>query len=123
QPCRMRTRPRPVVDITAMCACGAVTLRFAGTVRAMFMCACADCQRATGSGHSTVALASRGDVTVTGPTKSFDRPANSGAVLTRYFCPECGTPLYGQSSRAPDALMLPVGLFGAQTEWFAPSQL
>ena len=89
----------------------------------MFMCSCEDCQRATGTGHATVALASSGDVTVTGATKSFARPANSGATLTRWFCPDCGTPLYAQSSRALELLMLPVGLFGADTDWFVPNQM
>jgi hypothetical protein len=114
---------RPLVDLAAPCACGAVRLAVAGTIRAMLLCACRDCQRATGTGHSVVALAAATDVTVTGPTKSFSRPAESGAILTRWFCPECGTPLHGESSRAPGLLLLPVGLFGDDTAWFAPSQV
>jgi membrane protease subunit (stomatin/prohibitin family) len=66
-------------------------VRFTGPVKSMFMCACEDCQKASGTGHSTVALANRSDVTVTGAVKSFERPSNSGATLTRHFCPECGT--------------------------------
>ena len=89
----------------------------------MFMCACEDCQKATGTGHSTVVLARPDDVTITGPTRSFSRPANSGATLTRSFCPDCGTPIVAHSSRATELLMLPAGLFGAQTEWYAPNQL
>ena len=89
----------------------------------MFMCACEDCQKASGTGHSTVALAAKSDVTITGETRDFERPANSGAMFTRTFCPICGTPICGRSSRAPQALMLPVGLFGKDTEWFAPNQL
>ena len=60
----------------------------------------------------------------TGTAKSFARPANSGATLTRSFCPECGTPLVARSSRAPDLLILPVGLFGeAAADWYLPNQL
>ncbi|HZY48420.1 MAG TPA: GFA family protein, partial [Devosia sp.] len=117
----MDRKPRPVVDLTAQCACGSVSVRFVGKVLSMFMCSCEDCQRATGSGHSAIVLARPGDVTITGAVKSFARPANSGATLTRSFCPECGTPLSARSSRAPDVLMLPVGLFGAgAAEWYAP---
>lgn len=89
----------------------------------MFMCSCEDCQKASGTGHSTVALAARGDVTITGDVRVFERPANSGATFTRSFCPTCGTPICGQSSRAPDALMLPLGLFGKDTDWFVPNQV
>jgi hypothetical protein len=119
----MERKPKPVVDVAAHCGCGAVSVRFAGKVRAMFLCSCEDCQRATGTGHSAVVLADPGDVTVTGMTRAFKRPANSGATFTQHFCPDCGTPIYGQSSRAPDAMMLPVGLFGRAADWYAPSQL
>jgi hypothetical protein len=120
----MDKKPRPVVDLTASCACGAATVHFAGTVKSMFMCACEDCQRASGTGHSTVAMAARSEVTITGEVKSFARPSNSGATFTRNFCPNCGTPLFGYSSRAPDALLLPVGLFGKDNvSWFMPTQL
>jgi len=89
----------------------------------MFMCSCKDCQRSTGTGHATVALVAIGDLTVTGPTASFARSAHSGATLTRWFCPSCGTPLYARSSRATELAMLPVGLFGQDSGWFAPNQL
>lgn len=89
----------------------------------MLMCSCLDCQRATGTGHSTVALVPAAAVTVTGSPKSYARSADSGATFTRHFCPQCGTPLYGQSSRAETLLMLPVGFFAGHTEWFVPGQL
>lgn len=120
----MDRKPRPIVDVTASCACGAVSLRFAGKVLSMFMCSCEDCQKATGTGHSAILLARPDDVAISGPTRSFARPANSGAVLTRSFCPDCGTPLVAHSSRAPELLMLPVGLFGeAAADWYVPNQL
>lgn len=119
----MTTTATPEIDLSAGCACGQVGLSVKGRIRSMFLCSCVDCQRATGTGHLTVALVRPADVTVTGPTASFARPAHSGATLTRWFCPTCGTPLYAQSSRAPDLLMLPVGLFGSDAGWFAPNQL
>lgn len=119
----MDRTPRPVVNLAAVCACGTVNVRFTGKVRAMLLCACEDCQRATGSGHSSVVLAAGRDVDVTGETRGFATTANSGATFTRSFCPVCGTPLFGRSSRAPELIMLPVGLFGGAAEWFAPSQL
>ena len=120
----MDRKPRPIVDLVAPCACRAVSLHFKGKVLSMFMCSCEDCQRSTGAGHSAIVLARPSDVTVTGATRSFARPANSGATLTRHFCPQCGTPFHAQSSRAPEVLMLPVGLFGAAAaEWYVPNQL
>ena len=120
----MEHKPRPTVDLSARCACGAVDVRFAGKVLSMFMCSCEDCQKASGAGHSAVVLARPGDVAITGATRSFARPANSGAVLTRSFCPDFGTPILAHSSRAPEVVMLPVGLFGKDAaDWYAPTQL
>src|SRR4051812_1320552 len=88
---------KPVVDAEACCACGAVSVAVEGRVLSMLMCSCDDCQKATGSGHSTFALFRSVDVTVKGETKTFTRPGNSGATFTRWFCPNCGTPLCGRS--------------------------
>ena len=88
----------------------------------MFMCACRDCQRATGTGHSTVAAFATADVSVAGGIGGFDVTADSGARTTRWFCPACGTPLFARSSRAPDLTLVPVGLFG-EVDWFVPKQV
>jgi len=114
---------RPTLQLSAHCACGEVSVAVDGRVRFMLLCSCRDCQQATGTGHSAVACVSRAAVTVTGAVKSFARPAASGAIFTRHFCPDCGTPLFGTSSRAPELMMLPAGLFGDNSDWFSPSQL
>jgi hypothetical protein len=120
----MEPRPRPIVDLTTSCACGAVRVAFKGKVKAMFLCACEDCQKATGTGHSVAIAADPDDVTITGELASFARPADSGATYTRYFCPLCATPIYGISSRAPRLLSLPAGLFGGLTaDWYQPTQM
>jgi hypothetical protein len=119
----MTERLRPNVDLSASCACGAVRVDVRGPVYSMFLCSCEDCQRATGTGHSAVAIVDPRHVTVTGETRHFDRPAASGATFTRTFCPACGTPIHGKSSRRHDALMLPVGLFSKNSDWFVPNQL
>lgn len=114
----------PVVEASAQCACGGVRIALKGRVLSMFLCSCEDCQRASGAGHAAIVLARPSDVTIAGETRSFARPANSGAIMTRSFCPQCGTPIVGHSSRAPDVLMLPVGLFGgAAADWYQPNQL
>jgi hypothetical protein len=119
----MSSTKRPSIDVTARCACGQVEMSVRGAVVSMLMCSCLDCQRATGSGHASVALVPAEALTLAGNAKSFDRPSDSGATFTRHFCPECGTPLYGQSSRAPDMRMIPVGFFAGQNAWYEPNQL
>jgi hypothetical protein len=94
-----------------------------GPVGSMFMCACLHCQQATGTGHSTVALVSEQRLTVSGTTARFSRPSASSASFTRHFCATCGTPLYGQSSRAPAVRLVAAGFFAGNNQWFEPNQL
>ncbi len=94
-----------------------------GPVLSMLLCSCLDCQRSSGAGHLCVAVVPADALIVHGETNSFVRPSASGAEFTRYFCPHCGSPLYGQSSRAPKLSMLPVGFFAGQNSWFVPGQL
>lgn len=119
----MSSTKRPTIDVTARCACDRVQMSVRGSVVSMLMCSCLDCQRATGSGHASVALVPAEALAVAGDIKSFDRSSDSGATFTRYFCPECGTPLYGHSSRAPDIRMVAVGFFAGQNDWYEPNQL
>lgn len=119
----MPAHDKPQLDLRARCACGEVEVAVGGRPLSMLMCACEDCQKATGSGHSAFALFRGQDVTVTGETRSFERPSNSGATFTRWFCPRCGTPLCGRSSRAPTVTVVPIGLFGRRADWFRPNQL
>jgi hypothetical protein len=109
------------INETATCACGNVTVKAVGPVISMLLCTCLDCRKSTGTGHSTVTLMGRQNVSIEGPVKGFTRTANSGSLITRNFCPECGTPLYAVTERAPALILLPTGLFDAPG-WFAPRQ-
>jgi hypothetical protein len=117
------SQPRPIVDLTEPCACGAVELRLNGPVLSMLLCSCLACQKATGTGHATVALVNAASLTLSGTPASFARPADSGALLTQHFCAGCGTPLFAVSSRAPDLRLIPVGLFAGNANWYVPGLL
>jgi hypothetical protein len=118
------TKPdRVKLNMSTRCACGEISIRVVGETLSMLMCACLDCQRSTGTGHATVVVVPTEALTIEGPVKAFSRPSNSGATFTRHFCPECGTPIFGQSSRAPTMRMLLAGTFAGQNGWYAPNQM
>jgi len=119
----MNAEPSPSADLEASCACGQVRIALHGRIRAMLLCACRACQKATGTGHSAAMLVDAASLAIDGPVSEFARPAESGATFTSRFCPRCGTPLGGRSSRAPGLALVPAGLFGAGADWFAPSRL
>lgn len=119
----MAEKTQPKLSARGRCDCGAVTISIDGRIVSMFQCACENCQRSTGGGHSSVALFEADAVRVVGATKSYARSADSGATFTRQFCPECGSTLHAQSSRAPGLRIVPVGVLAGDNAWFVPNQL
>lgn len=118
----MDSQTKTTLDLAATCACGSAQITVHGRLLTAMLCACTECQRISGSGHSAFAMVPRDAITVTGDTKSFTRKADSGADLKRYFCPTCGTSLYSTTSRSPEIALLPAGLF-SNTDWYHPRQI
>jgi len=108
--------------LNAKCACGAINISLSGKPLTMMLCSCKDCQKASGTGHAALALFKAGAVSISGQTKSFDVIANSGATVSRHFCPNCGTPIFGATSRSPQLRLVPAGLF-ANSSWYRPGSL
>jgi hypothetical protein len=69
-----------------------------------------DCRKATGGAFNVgVSVESQRFRIVKGNPKGFTKAGNSDNALTRYFCPECGSPLYTASPRHPQTLYLKAG--------------
>jgi hypothetical protein len=107
------------VNATGGCLCGAVRFTVKGTPIRMAQCHCTDCQRASGTGHMSNAIFRGEDVTVTGATASYASRSDSGNVLTRHFCPTCGSRLFLTSAARPGMLVMAAGAFD-DTSWFEP---
>ncbi|MBL8649595.1 MAG: GFA family protein [Sphingopyxis sp.] len=91
------------------CACGAVTYRIAGEPFAVRQCWCRHCQKLAGGGPTHNAFFMADAITVTGTVASNARGADSGNELTWYFCPGCGTQLFGASSARPQMRAVRLG--------------
>ena len=101
------------------CLCGAVTYTITGEPLRMAQCHCLDCQRASGTGHNTLAFFKADDFAITGETNSYSSTADSGNTKTRHFCPTCGSGLYGENSSRPGVVGVTVGSADAK-DWFSP---
>jgi hypothetical protein len=78
------------------------------------MCHCLECQRRTGSTFGVQAWFPREQVRlVTGADKRYAREADSGRVVTFYFCPECGSTVFWEPAQRPDLIAVAVGMFAA----------
>jgi hypothetical protein len=104
------------------CLCGAVRVTVKAAPLRMAQCHCRDCQRISGTGHTTNALFNEADVEIAGETKGFAVTADSGSTLTRYFCPLCGSRMFARNSARPGAIILSAGVFD-DSSWFQPQSV
>jgi hypothetical protein len=88
------------------CLCGAVRYECSAEPLAGGHCQCLDCRKTSGTGHSSHVVVPRAAVTVAGEVTLYDRPADSGRMVTRAFCPRCGSPVYSLNAALPDHLFL-----------------
>ena len=87
-------------SILGGCLCGGVRYAYAGELGPASYCHCADCRRCTGSAFNVSVRLAAGSFRITvGRPRGFSKMGDSGELLTRYFCPDCGSPIYTSSPR------------------------
>lgn len=96
-------------NLTGQCLCGAVKFSTYAAPFRTANCFCTDCQQASGSGFATLAFMSKDDVSVTGTYKTYDHEVDSGNVLTKAFCPTCGSQMFSLNPKKPDMIGLRLG--------------
>ena len=109
----------------AACSCGQLRIRLSGAPILVSSCHCIACQRRTGAVFGSTAFFGREQVeSREGESRVFTRTADSGAVLSFHFCPNCGSTVFWDNSRLPDRICVAVGAFAdpsfpcpARTVW------
>lgn len=97
-------------SLTGGCLCGGVRYRYDGDVGAAGYCHCVDCRKVSGSAFGvSVRVEAAGFRVVAGVPKSFTKIGDSGRSVTRFFCPDCGSPLYTLPPLHPDTVFIKAG--------------
>jgi hypothetical protein len=98
------------VIATGGCLCGRVRYEYRGEVGAAGYCHCADCRRISGSAFGvSVRVSAAGFRVTSGTPKGFTKVGDSGRAVARYFCPDCGSPLYTEPPLHPETVFLKAG--------------
>ena len=95
--------------ITGGCQCGAVRYECTEEPIVAGHCQCTNCQKFSGTGHASNMMLPKAAFSVTGEVSSYEYSADSGNTMYRFFCPNCGSPVYGSSSGNPDGVMVRAG--------------
>ncbi len=88
------------MSIKGGCLCGAVRYECAEEFGGGH-CHCIDCRRSSGTGHCSHMIVPESGFSVVGKVKFFDKPADSGNMINRGFCPECGSAIYSTNVGMP----------------------
>ncbi len=104
----------------ANCGCRRLRLTVSGEPRRVYLCACSECRRATGSAFAYRAIfAESAIVAVEGETSVWRRASDSGRWIEQIFCPQCGGLVFMRAEALPGAISVSVGSF-ADPDFPAP---
>ncbi|KAJ5770571.1 uncharacterized protein N7511_002622 [Penicillium nucicola] len=78
------------------CSCGQIRIEYSGQPIATGLCHCLDCRKITGSPYSYSLIIKTNELKVSGNPKELPKKSDSGNNIKNYFCPDCGTPLFGR---------------------------
>ena len=92
------------------CLCGAIRYRLSGEIIRVSQCCCKDCQKATGTGHTTIVSMHKSQLTITaGQPKIYTNQGTTGGDVNRHFCGNCGGRLYTSGDAPGDVIMIQAG--------------
>ncbi|PHS76663.1 MAG: aldehyde-activating protein [Rhodospirillaceae bacterium] len=99
------------------CLCSAVRYEVEGQPLVVAHCHCESCQRGSGAGHSTGAMFPADKFKLSGPIAEYKYKSNNGNEVTRFFCPACGSPVFGRNSGAKDYVTVTLGTIDNSNEF------
>ncbi|KAE8150924.1 Mss4-like protein [Aspergillus avenaceus] len=105
------------------CFCGNIRIEYNSQPISSGLCHCRDCRKLTGSTYSYSLIVKTPDLNVSGNPKEVAKNSDSGNDVRNYFCPDCGTPLFGHkvnSDGTPTEItVVRAGIFNDQmlNEW------
>ncbi|MGO4573938.1 GFA family protein [Microvirga sp. 2TAF3] len=89
------------------CACGAIRYATSNAPIVESHCQCRDCQRRSGTGHSSyLVFSDRAEMKIDGEAATWRVAGDSGNEKVHAFCPACGTPVYLTFAAMPDLIAI-----------------
>ncbi len=83
------------MNVDGSCFCGHITYGANVDPNMVGICHCTDCQSNSGTAYGVFVAVVGGSFELqSGELKSYEKIADSGAVRSLNFCPECGTRIY-----------------------------
>ena len=91
------------------CLCGAIRYKLSGPTLFVSQCACKDCQKATGTGHTTIIGVHRGQLELSAAPTTYTNTGDTGGSVTRHFCGTCAGRLFTSGDLPGEFIMVQAG--------------
>ncbi len=110
-----------VMEKTGSCLCGKTKYSLQGVAVGEFICHCADCKKQTASPFSVVAgfVADNFQWISNKYVKEHVTLGDSGGKVKRFFCGNCGSPLYSDADVTPGVYWIKIGTLD-DPSWVQP---
>ena len=103
------------MEITGGCLCRKIRYRSTAAPTTTRVCWCRLCQY-LGAGNGTVNVGFAAETfTIDGQSHDHRSIADSGNVMHRRFCPDCGTPLFSTAEARPHLIFVRAGTLDDST--------
>ncbi len=94
---------------TGSCLCGSVNYKSNSDPLVIQNCHCDQCRKATGSVYLTNLFIKEENFEITGEVNNYTHLSDSGNNMTKYFCPNCGSQVFGKNSGRPGIITIRAG--------------
>jgi len=107
--------------MTGSCLCGALRFEARGEPLFQGFCQCLDCRKVSGGRYAAIGMPTDA-VTITGESRRYGKPGDSGKIIYRNFCPNCGTSVFDQGDGLPGVTIINAALLD-EPERFKPASV
>tara|TARA_Y100000994_G_scaffold243447_1_gene241808 strand:+ start:2587 stop:2997 length:411 start_codon:yes stop_codon:yes gene_type:complete len=94
---------------TGSCLCGSVNYKSNSDPLVIQNCHCDQCRKATGSVYLTNLFIKEENFENTGEVNNYTHLSDAGNNMTKYFCPKCGSQVFGKNSGRPGIITIRAG--------------
>jgi hypothetical protein len=91
------------------CLCGAIRYRLSGPSLFVSQCCCKDCQKATGTGHTTIIGIHKSQLAIEGAVATYTNTGATGGSVTRHFCGTCAGRIFTSGDLPGEFIMVQAG--------------
>ena len=94
---------------TGSCLCSSVNYKSNSNPLVIQNCHCDQCRKATGSVYLTNLFIKEENFEITGEVNNYTHLSDAGSNMTKYFCPKCGSQVFGKNTGRPGIITIRAG--------------